>query len=499
MLKVAIMELGTNQIKLSIVRIEESKYFEVEKEYAENVAIEQHLQANAELIKTVKIKECINILHMYKEIAIANGVSKFHCVASANVKAAKNYVSFLEEINSDLDLEFKLLTEEEEVNALYTAVVNTIDVAKGLIVAVSTSSTRLVYYCRRVVLNSVTVPMGAANFTTLDEFNELLKNVGEPLQQIDPEIPVIGSSEIFTGFARLARKKAKYPFDVDHNYNSDKEHFNEILKFLQGLDVERGAKLKGITANGIGYLMNGMSIALAVMDYVKLNKIIINRYGRNVGMAHRLTMQEDERPVNDVCANSIETLIWANGLDLENAKYQYFLASTLYSQLKVLHKLPRVYTRILKVATLLFNFGANINKQNFGKITYYAILNANLYGLSHKEIVMAAFVASCRNWDDFMLAEWVKYKDLMDEEDLMIVRKLAIIESMACTINLRNQKVVKDISCDVLGDSVIIKLVTDTDMKNVKVDVDAAKTEIFQLQKLSKEFTRIYNKNVEIL
>ena len=112
---------------------------------------------------------------------------------------------------------------------------------------------------------------------------------------------------------------------------------------------------------------------------------------------------------------------------------------------------------------------------------------------------MAAFVASCRNWDDFMLAEWVKYKDLMDEEDLMIVRKLAIIESMACTINLRNQKVVKDISCDVLGDSVIIKLVTDTDMKNVKVDVDAAKTEIFQLQKLSKEFTRIYNKNVEIL
>ncbi len=31
MTKVAIMELGTNQIKLSIVRIEESKYFEVEK------------------------------------------------------------------------------------------------------------------------------------------------------------------------------------------------------------------------------------------------------------------------------------------------------------------------------------------------------------------------------------------------------------------------------------------------------------------------------------
>ena len=36
----------------------------------------------------------------------------------------------------------------------------------------------------------------------------------------------------------------------------------------------------------------------------------------------------------------------------------------------------------------------------------------------------------------------------MDEEDLMIVRKLAILEAMAYTINLRNQKVVKDISKD---------------------------------------------------
>lgn len=497
--KVAIMELGTNQIKLSIVRIEEGKYFEIEKEYTENVGIEQHLQENSELIKTVKIKECISILQMYKQLAITHGVSKYHCVASANITVAKNYISFLEEINADLDLEFKLLNEEDEINILYTAVVNTIDIAKGLIVAISTSSTRLVYYCRRVILNSVTIPMGAANFTTLEDFKTLLKAMGEPFQQIDSEIPIIGSSEIFTGFARLSRKKNKYPFDIDHNYQSDKNHFQEILTFLQGLDVERGAKLKGITANGIGYLMNGMTIAMAVMDYTNLNKIVINRHGRNVGIAHRLTMQDDERPVNDVCLNSVETIIWANNLDLDSAKYQYFLASTLYMQLKVLHKLPRIFTRILKVATLLFNLGANINKQNFNKITYYAILNANLYGLSHKEIVMAAFVASCRNWDEFMLAEWVKYKDLMDEEDLIAVRKLAIIEMMAYTINLRNQKVVKDISCDVLGDSVIIKLITETDMKKVKVDVDAAKTEIFQLRKLSKEFTRIYKKNVEIL
>lgn len=498
MTKVGIIELGTNQIKLSLVRIEENKYFDIEKEYAEAVGIDQHLEESG-LIKTVKIKECLAILHMYKEIAQAYHVDKFYCVASANLTKAKNYLSFIEEANAELDLEFKLLTEEEEINTLYTAVVNSLDIAKGLIMSISTASTRVIYYCRRVVLQSITIPMGAANFTSVEDFNQALAAVGEQCKQIDHEVPVIGASEIFTSFARLSRKKRKYPFDMDHNYVADKANFQEILTFLQGLDVEKSAKLKGISANGVGYLMNGMQIALAVMEYLNLNNIVVNRSGRNIGLAHKLTMVADDKPVSDVCANSVETIIWANGLDLESAKYHYYLASTLYSQLKVLHKLPRAYTRILKVATLLYNLGSNINKMFYEKITYYAILNANIKGLSHKEIVMAAFVASCKNWDDFMLAEWVKYKDLMDEEDLVAVRKLAIIAAMADVMNMRRQQTVKDISCDVLGDSVIIKLITDTDMKKNKVNVDAAKTEIFALKKMGREFTRIYKKNVEIL
>ena len=494
------MELGTNQIKLSIVRIEAGKYFEVEKEYAESVAVEQHILASDGLIKTVKIRECINILQMHKEIAQSYQITNFHCVAAANLTKAKNYVSFIEEVNAALDLEFKLLTPEEETNILYTAVVNSMDIAKGVIVFVSTASTKVIYYCRRVVLNSVTIPVGAANYTDINDFNTQLAACGEAFKQMDPEMTLIGCGEIFTGFARLSRKKDKYPFDSDHNYQADQQHFQSILTFLQGLDVEKGAKIKGISANGVGYLMNGMQIVLALMQYTGLTNLIVNQNGRNVGIAHKITMGEDERPITDICLNSVETIMWANQIDADNAKYQYFLANTLYTQLKVLHKLPRAYNRILKVATMLYNLGCNVNQLAYSKITYYAVLNANLYGLSHKEIVMAAFVASCHNWDNFMLSEWVKYKDFVNEDDLLAVRKLAMIATMADTMNMRHQQVVKDISCDVLGDSVIIKLVTETDTKkNNKVNVEAAKTEIFCLQKLSKEFTKIYHKNVEIL
>jgi exopolyphosphatase/guanosine-5'-triphosphate,3'-diphosphate pyrophosphatase len=161
--------------------------------------------------------------------------------------------------------------------------------------------------------------------------------------------------------------------------------------------------------------------------------------------------------------------------------------------------LPRYYTRVLKVASLLYNLGVCVNKLSFERINYYAIINAKLLGLSHRETVLAAFVASCKNWDDFSLSEWVKYKDMTSQEDLDAVRKLSIIVAMADVMNMRMKNIVKDISCDILGDSVIVKLITDTDLKNHNTDIDAARTEIYFSKKYSREFAKIFKKNVEIL
>ncbi len=498
MTKVAIIELGTNQIKLSIVGIEQEKSFEIQEEYSEYVGIDKHIEDGG-LIKTVKIKECISILEMYKEIALSRKVDKFNCVVSANLTKAKNYLSFIEEANAALDLKFNMLSEEEEINTLYTAIVNTLDIAKGVIISVSTSSTRIIYYCRRIILHSIAIPMGYANFTNKESFIKELEKHSEDIKSIDTQVPVIGASEIFTGFARLLKKKERYPIDIEHNYNTDKENFDKISAFLKELKVEKEAKLKGITENGVGFLIDGMDVVQVIMEFIGLNNIVISKSNRNIGLAYKLTMGAEEKPVSDVFTHSLDNIMWASGIDVERAKSHYNLASILHSQLKVLHKLPRAYSKVLKAATLLYTLGSNINKLSYHKVSYYAILNSNLFGLSHKEIVMVAFVAGCRNWDDFTLSEWVKYKGIMTDEDLDAVRKMSLVAAMADIVNLRMENIVKDISCDILGDSVIIKLVTDVDLKKNNINIDAAKTEIFCTRKFAKEFAKIFKKNVEIL
>jgi hypothetical protein len=127
-------------------------------------------------------------------------------------------------------------------------------------------------------------------------------------------------------------------------------------------------------------------------------------------------------------------------------------------------------------------------------------------GVTHKEIVLAAFSASFKKWEDFNLAEWVKYKDIMTDEDLEAVRKIAMILALAEAFDVRgamaaneNDTVIKDISCDVLGDSVILKLVTDPDAKSMKSDANAADVEIFYAKKYTKEFGNTFKKALELL
>ncbi|MDR1917613.1 MAG: hypothetical protein LBQ05_01360 [Christensenellaceae bacterium] len=501
--KIAIIELGTNQIRLSVVKVELERYFEIENEYSEYVNIDGHIESSGSngLIKTAKINECISILTMYKEIAISKNVTRFVCLVSANIRNAKNYISFLNEIKRVLDFDFKMLTDEEEMNALYIAVVNCLEITKGIIVSVANASTRIVYYNRRVVIATAVLPIGATNFTTKAEYIEQLEKLGDAFKNLDEDLPIVGVGHIFMAFSKLSRKKKHYSVDLDHNYTAKRADFNEVLTYLKGQNIDKNTKLKGVSATNIGTLIAGMDIVDAIMDYTKLTDIVINNRPRNVGLSFMQTFPDIlERPVPDVCNQSLETIIWANGINREKAFSHWHLSNALYKHLKVLHKLQtKQYLRALKVASILYHLGRKINKSNYERVNYYVIQNAKLFGLSHKEIILASFIASSKNWDDFSMAEWVKYRDLLTEEDLDAVRKLAIICAMAESVNMRNENIVKDISCDVLGDSVIIKLITDTDTKNPSSDIHAARTEIYYSKKYAKEFTKIFKKNVEIL
>jgi hypothetical protein len=80
-------------------------------------------------------------------------------------------------------------------------------------------------------------------------------------------------------------------------------------------------------------------------------------------------------------------------------------------------------------------------------------------------------------------------RDMVTDEDLDAVKKLAIIIKMATMVNITGSNLIKDVACDVLGDTVILK---------TEVERDAT-LEISQAMSVASDFKKVYNKNLQIL
>lgn len=502
--KVAFIQLDTNVLKMELANVLPSGNFMVFDEMVEVVHFSQDLQRDG-FIKPARISETISILSMFKTLCDVNGVVNTIAIATHLFKDFKNHRSFFEEIYNTNGFKFKIMTNEEELQALYVGVINTLDIPKALIVDVSAGSTNLIVYNRRNILNQEVISMGAEALSQLfceskdaPEVNcakmvELFRNELKSfpwIKGIDEEFKYIGSGSAFRNMGMLSRKLKKYPLDVDHNYTMAQGDVTAVYDLIKTLDVDKARKIKGISSDSSDILVSGICIAKAVLDEVKASEVTISSKSALDGIMFNYAMPvTNEKPISDLLGFSLENNNLFYDDPKANARQVGELALILFRQLKVLHKLPRGYIKVLRIASIMHDSGKRIKFDKHTKNGFHVVLNSDVYGATHREMVLAAFVCACQDSNDFSLVDWVRYKDIVTEEDLGAIKKLAIIVRIAEALDRTHRGAVVDVSCDVLGDSVIMKTIVTTD----------ASLEVREAMKAGGDFKRAYNKNLEVL
>lgn len=509
--KLALIEFGTSHLRLTIYHVRDDHHFTPYQQLVESIDIDDHL-LETPIIKAAKIKECISILQMFKKICESYGVSRYIAIGTHNMTIAKNYQSVIDEAGVAIGINFKVMSDEEETAALYTATTNMLEAPKGVSVHISSRSVRIINYNRRIVLDSAVIPLGTATLfaasgddtnkvkAAVDLFKKELMAKAPFTTTIDPETLLVGSGEVFSSYGKLARKITKHPIDIEHNYVTTRETFDKVFKSMSELDPAKKVRLRGIGDTDSSTILAGLCIMQAILDVTGMNNLVVSSVYRNAGLMfnHALPFTL-ERPITDILGYSLDAIIDNAGLNKKQSESMYNVSLMLFKQLKVLHKLSRLYARVLRIASRLYHLGKTINPLEFERNNYAAILGSPITGCSHKDIVLASFCASCKRWEDFNLAEWVRYKDIMNDEDLEAVKRISNILNIAEALNIRNQDIIKDINCDILGDSVILKLITETDAKAKNVDPNLANLEIYYANKLCGEFEKAFKKRLEIL
>ncbi|MDE7464738.1 MAG: hypothetical protein K2M48_06880, partial [Clostridiales bacterium] len=282
----------------------------------------------------------------------------------------------------------------------------------------------------------------------------------------------------------------KYPLSMIHNYSVDRPTFTKVYDMIKVLDVEKRSKIKGLSAQRADIFCAALSCMKSLLDGTEFDEIVVSGSGIREGyMFNHAVPTTLEKPISDILGYSIYMRLHYDNLDIPHAEHVCNLAIQLYKQLRVLHKLPRQYMRVLRIAALLHESGMCINFYNRYKHSANVIMNSNLYGVSHRDLVLAAFVVRGHDLEDISIAEWNKYSDIVQEEDLVAVMRLAVILRIADSLDRSMSGSVKAINCDVLGDSVIMK---------TEVEGDCS-LEIKDALGAGADFAKAYKKNLEIL
>ena len=502
--KIGIIDLGSNNARLVLVKIFPGGQFVVFDELKESVRLGQDMERDG-FLKPARVVQTIKTLKSFRKLCDAYQVDKIIAVGTAAVRRAKNQKGFLEEVFSTSGIKVKVLTAEEEAALVYHGVINSMDIPKGVILEIGGGSTKIIYYNRRNILAYETLPFGAVTLTEMfgvdggrpeqqakrieDFFTEQLDKLPW-LKEIDPEAQFIGVGGSFRNLGKISRRVKKYPLEMAHNYVVPSGEFNSIYDMIKVLDLDKKMKIKGLSSGRADILPCALALMKSFFSYLNFQKVTISGCGLREGLMFNYANPSTlEKPISDVLGNSLTTCVKYFDVNAAHVEHVTNLATQLFKQLRVLHKFPRQYLKILRVASMLHDCGTRIKYYNYHRHSSYIILNANLYGISHRDIVLAAAVAAAHKKDDFNFAEWQKYKDLIGDEDLDVIRKLGVMLRIAESLDRSMCGLVVGINCDVLGDSVIMKTEVEGDVSLELKDALSA----------SSEFRKSFGKNLELL
>ena len=227
------------------------------------------------------------------------------------------------------------------------------------------------------------------------------------------------------------------------------------------------------------------------MSYIPDTTLAISTKSALNGIALSYEQQSQyEKPLTDILGECLFKINGRYNNYNTNSENIVNLALNVFKLLKILHRMPKTYIKIMRIAAAMYDSGKRISYNNYLKYSYDIILDSEINGCTHREQVLAAFTVASIDPNNFQMSEWVKYSSLFVEEDLENIRKLAVMVKLAILLDKFERKKIIDLTCDILGDSVIFKTVCDP--------ADNCDLEIKESLKARPDFRRVFNKHLDV-
>jgi|SRR5680860_73527 len=497
MKNVGIIDIGSNSLRLVVIEIGNKNYFRVIDEVKETVRLGMEMTVDGKL-SPIRMENAISALSSFKSLYEGLGDCNIFPVATEAVRRASNQREFLNMVKSRLNMDIRVFTGAEEAYYDYFGVINSLDISNGLIMDIGGSSTELIWIKNKLKKEAISLPFGAitisAQFKLMENMNsnsekELNKYLMTQFRKVAwleevKNLPLIGVGGTVRNIGKISRKSNNYPIDRSHNYQMESSEVLDMYDLIKYKNLEQRKKVKGLSKERSDMFIGGFSIATALIRFCNNPRLIVSGSGLREGLIYEIL--RGEQVIKDVLESSLNNVIKTLNIDKTHAHHVWKLAESLYRQLKPLHKINGNSYKILKTAALLNDCGKTINFYNYHKHNFYMITNFPINGLSHKELIMAAYTMMLSVKEKFDIDN-SPYVTLLNEEDKYVIQRLGIILRLAeCFDRKKNGNITK-VECKLRSDHLSLNLFSKSTTEGERKEVEGC----------SAYFTKVFGKTLQ--
>ena len=507
MKKIAIIDIGSNSIRLVIVQINKDNSFRIIDEIKESVRLGKDMTPKGELDSS-RIEMAISTLSFFKRLCMIQNINEIFAVATEAVRKATNQKEFLRRVKSELSIDIRVLTGIQEAYYDYFGAINSMDFSDALIMDIGGSSSELILVKDRKLKASISLPFGAINLTekfslqrAMDAKSEtaikdflisLFKDI--PWLKEVKNIPIIGIGGTIRNIGKLHEKKTNYPIDNLHNYIISTNEVISIYDQVKVKDSYQRKKLKGLSKERADIFVGAASVLVSLIDYLDIKELHVSGSGLRDGFLYEYIFKNEkpidqpfDKPLTDVLDFSLKNILLNYEIDLKHPNHVWMLTKTLYNELSSLINIPIDPCKILKTAAMLHDIGIQISYFDHHKHSSYMIANSKINGLTHKQQLMSSYVAALHRKNEFKIDLKV-YQDLITKQDLVIIDKLSILLRISESLDRCLTGNIEKISCTIGASTVTIAVDAKTD----------SLLEISAAMDCCSSFEKIYNKKLII-
>lgn len=468
---IGIVDLGSNSIRLVLVRVGEKGNFRIINDYKVSVRLEEGIGEKGDM-EQERMERALEALGTFKDICDAVGAEEIIATGTEALRRASNREEMLERARRECGIEIRVLSGQEEAWYGYFGVAHSMKPEHALLMDIGGGSTELTLVEKGELKAATSLHLGTINLTTRfglqgrlepQQSSALEKHLAKAFAGVPwlrnlscPVLIGIGGSS--RTLAKIDRRRKGYPLDLHHNYEMSAEDVSAIYHHMLPMSLEQRRKIKGLSRDRADLLTGAVAAMAVLMDYCNIPTMRVSANGLREGLIYDYLDRNGIKP-DDPLDFSLQSLVNNYDLDERHARKVTDLSLSMYHQMQTLHELEPPMARVLKAAAMLHASGLALRYYNYPLHNFYLILNSDINGLSQRELLLAAYVAVTHAKQDYKV-DVVKYKALIKREDVESIRKLAVILRIAEGLDRTMCSRVERVDVNIIGEDVVIKTTT---------------------------------------